>query len=229
MSKSSQITALFAFLAFLGIFIPEIIFYSQIKIQTHPLYVLVSLVPFPFFLGVIINQVPKNINEKLKYLNGKYFSPLLEFLYRVHPEYFINIDDIQKLYDEIIKYGKYHFIPCYPYFLMKNIENYIKNSNKHNKLLTELQSESREIIGKDNLSLLNRVLKLLPDDDIQRYDSNTINRYRKVADHITKNKPKLLENIKLYNNETRKIIKIIEDFKHFLKENSLENLNLHQK
>lgn len=179
-----------------------------------------------FFIGVLstlaLSFITPRIDKKLQILNKEYFSPLLDCFYRYSPEYYIPIEEAKNSKKDLEKYGKYFRIPCYPRKLIKDIDEFFKHAEEHDKLIEKFQEISRNKIGKDNLTILFGLLNL-SDVNIKNYDPNTVKIYESVSNYVKQEKTELLEKMKTSNEQIRALRhKIIERFEGFLKDNSLK-------
>lgn len=223
MSKSTQITAIFAFLFFIIILVSETILLTLVDISIDLKNLFISFLPFSVILGVILNKVPIDVNEKLKYLNEKYLSHLLTWLYFISPDSDIILYKMKEYYEEITKYGKYHFMPCYPYLLMNDLNAFFKNAEKHNELILRLKQISRDkTSGRENVTILISLLGLTS-RSLESYDKNLINRYKSsVIKYIKENESDLIIKLRKSIDEMRKIYNIVDNYESFFKENSLK-------
>ena len=180
-----------------------------------------------FFIGVLVTLtigfITPRIDKKLQILNKEYFLPLLEGFHSYTPEYYIaNIEEANKIREDLLKYGKYFKIPCYPRKLVKDIDEFFEYAKEHNNLLSQLQKISRQKVGKDNLTILFGLLNL-GNVNLKNYDQNTVKRYKIVSNYLKEKETELLGKLKASNKGIReKRHKIIERFESFLKDNSLE-------
>jgi hypothetical protein len=179
-----------------------------------------------FFIGILLalalSFITPRIDKKLQILNREYFSPLLDRFYRCSPEYYVPVDEAKKVEEDLEKYGKYFRIPCYPRKLIKNIDEFFKHAEEHNKLIEKLQEISRKKIGEDNLTILFGLLNL-SDVNLKNYNPNTVKIYEPVSNYMKQEKTELLEKMKTSNKQIRELRhNIVEIFESFLKDNSLK-------
>jgi hypothetical protein len=179
-----------------------------------------------FFIGVLLTLalsfITPRIDKKMQILNKEYFLPLLDRFYRYSPEYYIDIEETKKIEKDFEKYGKYFRIPCYPRKLVKDIDEFFKHAEEHNRFIGELQEISRKKIDKDNLTILFGLLNL-SDVNLKNFDPNTVKIYESVSNYVKQEKTELLEKMKTSNKQIRALHhKIIERFEGFLKDNSLK-------
>jgi len=184
----------------------------------------------PFFVGVFLTLtfsfVTPRVDKKLQILNKNYFEPLLNFFYTNERYksglFIIYLDEAKKTRKDLVKYGKYFWISCYPEKLVKDIEEFFKIAEEHNNLLMMVKQISEERIGKDNLTILFGLLKL-SNTNLESYDKDTLKLYEPVRDYIQQEKAELLERI---SNSIKRVRKMqddaISEFESFLKHNSLE-------
>ena len=184
----------------------------------------------PFFTGVFLTLtfsfVTPRIDKKLQILNKDYFEPLLNFFYANERSKsglsIIYLDEAKKTRKDLMKYGKYFWIPCYPEKLVKDIERFFNIAEEHNNLLMMVKQISEERIGKDNLTILFGLLKL-SNTNLESYDKDTLKPYEPVTDYIRQEKKELLERITNSIKRVRKMQDdIINEFESFLKHNSLK-------
>lgn len=182
---------------------------------------------FSFFIGVLITLtmgfITPRIDKKLQILNKDYFLPLLERFNSYTPEYYIaEIEKAKKTKEDLLKYGKYFKIPCYPRKLTKDIDEFFEYAEEHNNLLIQLVNISKKKIGKDNLRILLGSLHLA-NVNLKNYNQDTVKRYEIVSNYVTQEKTELLEKMKTSIKKIREMRhSIIERFESFLKDNSLE-------
>lgn len=176
------------------------------------------------FLALTLSFITPRVDKKLLILNKEYFLPLLKLFYSVYrPEWYIaEIEKGKEIKEDLVKYGRYFRIPCYPRKLIKEIDEFFKHAEEHNKLIGKLQELSRQKIGKDSLTILFGLLNLA-DVNLKNYNPNTVKIYEPVSNYIKQEKTELLEEIKASNKQiTEKHDSIIQRFESFLKDNSLE-------
>lgn len=179
-----------------------------------------------FFIGVLLalalSFITPRIDKKLQILNREYFSPLLDHFYRYSPEYYIHIEEAKKIEEDLEKYGKYFRIPCYPRKLIKDIDEFFKHAEEHDKLIEKLQEISREQVGKDNLTILFGILNLA-NVNLKGYNQDTVKMYEPIGSYVRQEKTELLEKMKTSNKQIRELRhNIVERFESFLKDNSLK-------
>ena len=180
-----------------------------------------------FFIGVLstltLGFITARIDKKLQVLNKEYFSPLLELFHRCQPEWYIaDVEKVEEIKEDLVKYGKYFRIPCYPRKLIKEIDKFYDYAKEHNNLLKNLQEISKKKIGKDSLTILFGLLNLA-DVNLKNYNQNTVKVYEPVSNYVKQEKTELLEKIKTSNKKIREVHhNIVERFEGFLKDNSLK-------
>lgn len=185
---------------------------------------------FTFFIGffstLTLVFITSRIDKKLQFLNKECFLPLLKFFYdnqRSRPEwYIIYLKEARGIKEELVKYGKYFRIPCYPRKLIKEIEEIFEYAKEHNNLLIMVKELSKKKIGKDDLTILFGLLKL-SDVNLKNYNQDTVKAYEPVSNYIRQEKTELIEKITTSNKKIRRMQNnIIARFESFLKDNSLE-------
>lgn len=183
-----------------------------------------------FLIGVFstltFGFVTPRIDKKLQILNKEYFMPLLDFFYANSRSEsglsIIYLEEAKRTKENLVKYGEYFWIPCYPEKLVRDIERFFKSAEEHNNSLMMVRQIAEEKIGKDNLTILFGLLKL-SDTNLEGYDKDTLKLYDPVKDYLRQEKTELLGQLA---NSIKKIREmqddIINEFESFLKRNSLE-------
>lgn len=179
-----------------------------------------SLLSAILVILLVWERLRDSLFKKLEYLHKNF----LFRLYYNRPYLFWTQDEIGRLRSDLDKYAKFLTLRLYPSSLLKEIDRFLSLHSKFYKRYQKIEELTKKQIERPadlNRELLQDSIGLL-DHHPSSYTAESYERYKVIAQIITKENPKLVSEAKEFIEKTRESEKQIHSqLEDFLKSNNL--------
>jgi hypothetical protein len=179
-----------------------------------------SLLSAILVIFLVWERLRDSLSKKLEYLHKNFLFKL----YHDRPYLFWTVDETRRLRLDLGKYAKFLNLQLYPSNLLKEIDRFLSLHSEFYKRYQEIEELAKKQIERPadlNRELFQDSLGLL-EYHPSSYTAESYERYKVIAQTITKENPKLVSEAKEFIEKTRESEKQIHSqLEDFLKSNNL--------